>query len=665
MSLTLRVQTYRKQAPAVPVERRFDQLGGTIGRAAGNDLELPDPGKYISRNHSKIDFAEGRYTLMDLGANPSWINDRPVGTGKVASLEHGDRLMIGDYVLEVLVDQPSGVVPPVFSTETSDALPFQAQPAAPSDSAPPQFEPVADTLAGMKVLDVAGHFDGLAAPSANDPLGLGAQGEPQVPAQQPVAAYRGSEADHVAPQFLPMQGGLLPGRQPAIATVEGAQAQPYPYQQPHQPVHQHQPSNQQAQPQAWPAPFPAGGAPAWPAAFPQAGAPQPPAAAQAAPYPASGSPLGSPYAAEPTVLVMRTPTAAPTAPPPPAVFIPDDYDPLADVAPSRAHPHPAATQAQGTAFGQPAAPAWPQHAPGAAMHPQGGWPAPQGMAPQAAMQPVPGMMPPAHAQQQAMPGVSQSGTGWPAGPGGWPEPVPQHAAAQQGQQGWPHPAQGMQPPYPGAVNYPYPPQAVTQMAQVLPGAGDPVLQALLRGMGLSALQLNRGSVETAELAGAMLREAVSGTMAVLMARAMTKRESRLDMTVLGAQANNPLKFFPDAESALAQMLTNAMSGYMPPVKAIGSAYEDLKAHELAVIAGMRAALKGVMARFDPAQIEAREPEGVMDKMMTAARKARMWDNMKALYEDIVREADDDFQHLFGEKFSAAYEDQIGRLHRNA
>jgi len=150
---------------------------------------------------------------------------------------------------------------------------------------------------------------------------------------------------------------------------------------------------------------------------------------------------------------------------------------------------------------------------------------------------------------------------------------------------------------------------------------------------------------------------------VLMARAMTKRESRLEMTVLGAQANNPLKFFPDAESALSQMLTNALSGYMPPVKSIGSAFEDLKAHELAVIAGMRAALDGVLARFNPALIEAKEPEGVMDKMMATTRKARLWDRMVALHEDILREADDDFQHLFGEKFSAAYEDQIGRLHR--
>jgi len=674
MSLTLRVQTYRKQAPATPVERRFDQLGGTIGRAAGNDLELPDPGKYISRNHSKIDFADGRYTLMDLGANPSWINDRPVGAGKVAGLEHGDRLMIGDYVLEVLVEQPSGAVVPVFSTETSDALPFQAQPMA-AEPAPPQFEPVADTLAGMKVLDVAGHFEGLAAPSANDPLGLGLQGEPQVPTRQQIAAYRGSESDHAAPQFMPMQGGLLPGQQPGIATPDGARQPPYP----------HQPQAGAQQP--WPAPSHAAGAqggatgqgwsvqqqpaagmpgapvaPTWPAPFPAAGA-------QAAPYPAAGSPLApSPYAAEPTVLVVRTPTAAPTAPPPPAVFIPDDYDPLADLTPPRMH-------ASAPQAGQPAAPGWPQPA-SAVAPPQGGWPAPQGMAPSSLMQtmsgipPMAGGMYPGQPQPGPQPGPQaafQSGMGWPAAPaaaqhgapGAWGDPAHQQPPAQPG---WPLPAQGVAPGYPGAPNYPYPLLPVAQAMAA--GQGDAVLQALLRGMGLSALQLNRGSVETAELAGAMLREAVSGTMAVLMARAMTKRESRLDMTVLGAQANNPLKFFPDAESALAQMLTNAMSGYMPPVKAIGNAYDDLKAHEMAVIAGMRAALKGVMMRFDPAQIEAREPEGVMDKVMATARKARMWDNMKALYDDIVREADDDFQHLFGEKFSAAYEDQIGRLHRN-
>lgn len=548
MFLTLRIQSYRKQAPAAPVERRFDQLGGTIGRAAGNDLELPDPGKYISRNHSKIDFADGKYTLMDLGANPSWINDRPVGAGKSATLEDGDRLLIGDYVLEVMVGEGAAPAIPVFQPETSDALPFQAQPAvAASPYEGKSFDEMRDTLAGVKILEVSGGHDPLAPPSANDPLGLNMLNDANAAHAAPPVAFRGSEPDHAPPQWMPMPGVALPGT-------------PYPAPQADLP-----PQHLQF------------------AAAPQAHVPAQPWGATE--YGAHASP----YAPDPTVLTMRATPVAPVAPAPasapPAMLIPDDYDPLADFLPPRVHAPPVAHAAHATQ----AAPA--------------GWPAPQ---PSAAL-PQAGPIAYAQPQQQAYAG--------PAGPAG----------AAQG--------------------------------------GDEVMQALLRGLGLTGLRTNKTPAETAELVGAMLREATSGTMAVLMARAMTKRESRLEMTVLGAQANNPLKFFPDAESALSQMLTNAMSGYMPPVKSIGSAFEDLKAHELAVIAGMRAALDGVLARFNPALIEAKEPEGVMDKMMATTRKARMWERMVELYDDILREADDDFQHLFGEKFSAAYEDQIGRLHR--
>ena len=198
------------------------------------------------------------------------------------------------------------------------------------------------------------------------------------------------------------------------------------------------------------------------------------------------------------------------------------------------------------------------------------------------------------------------------------------------------------------------------------GAQDgAVLQALLKGMGLSGVPMNRPATEVAETVGAMLREAVAGTMAVLVARSMTKRESRIEMTMIASQANNPLKFFPDAQSALKQMLTNELSGYMPPVKSIGSAFDDLKAHELAVIAGMRAALAGVLQRFDPAMIEEKlKASSVMDMMLATNRKSKMWDHLVELYEEISREADDDFQRLFGDTFSAAYEEQINRLRRS-
>ena len=147
-----------------------------------------------------------------------------------------------------------------------------------------------------------------------------------------------------------------------------------------------------------------------------------------------------------------------------------------------------------------------------------------------------------------------------------------------------------------------------------------------------------------------------------MARAVTKKESRIEMTMLSVRANNPLKFFPNADSALTQMLNSGMAGYMPPVQAMASAFDDLRAHELAVIAGMRAALGAVLHRFDPAQIESRLALPTMfDKMLGASRKAKMWDRLVELYGEIAREADDDLQRLFGEKFSQAYEEQVARL----
>jgi type VI secretion system FHA domain protein len=204
-----------------------------------------------------------------------------------------------------------------------------------------------------------------------------------------------------------------------------------------------------------------------------------------------------------------------------------------------------------------------------------------------------------------------------------------------------------------------------QAAPRAPGtaaADDPVIQALMRGLGFSELNTKRSAEEIAELAGAMLREATAGTMGVLMGRAMTKRESRLDMTMISAAANNPLKFVPDADSALTQMINGTMPGYMQPARAFANAFDDLKAHELAIMAGMRAALEGVLARFDPAAIEARlQVPTVMDKMLASNRKAKMWDRMVELYAQMASEADSDFHRLFGEAFGKAYEEQVALL----
>ncbi|WP_219267553.1 type VI secretion system-associated FHA domain protein TagH [Pseudomonas sp. Xaverov 259] len=453
MNLILLVNSYRDQLMPGEVICRFTEAGGSIGRGPDNDLTLDDPGKYISRVHARIELRGEQFYLTDTGSNPSLVNERPLGNGRERVLEEGDRLVIGDYALQVRLEQPLAPAPEDDALATRILPPLFVPPPPPVAVPLPPLEvpqpllrdpevvvPVLlhDDLAGARILEGDSLFDG--AMPLSDPLGLN-------PALTPV--FRGTESDHVAPQM------------------------------------------QAFNPPLW--------------------------------------------QSEPQV-------------------IPDDYDPLLGVS------------------------------------------------------------------------TSPVGAGLPAMAILDDEVIQDHCTVPE------------------------------------PTRDNAVLQALLSGLGLPDLHTTRTPTELAQLVGEMLRAATGGTMDVLMARALTKRESHIDMTMIGAYSNNPLKFFPDADSALTQMLNGDSPAYMRPVKAMNASFEDLKAHELAVIAGMRAALGAVVQRFDPARVEQRRTtHGALDKWMPARRKARLWDRLVERYEDLARDADEDLQRLFGELFSKAYEEQVARM----
>jgi FHA domain-containing protein len=80
------------------------------------------------------------------------------------------------------------------------------------------------------------------------------------------------------------------------------------------------------------------------------------------------------------------------------------------------------------------------------------------------------------------------------------------------------------------------------------------------------------------------------------------------------------------------------------------------------MAGMRAALAGVLARFDPEPLESRlTNQNLLDSLVPMTRRAKLWDLFVELYGDIAREAEDDFHALFGREFVRAYEAQLSRL----
>lgn len=162
-----------------------------------------------------------------------------------------------------------------------------------------------------------------------------------------------------------------------------------------------------------------------------------------------------------------------------------------------------------------------------------------------------------------------------------------------------------------------------------------------------------------ELIGSIAYHATAGAMELIAARQITKREIRAEVTMIVADDNNPLKFLPTPEAAIMQMLGPRMPGFMKGGEAMRDAFDDLRAHEVGVIAGMRAALADVLQRFDPALLQKRLGEsGLLDTLVPAARRARLWDLFEARFAELYREANDDFQSLFGEAFTKAYEEQV-------
>lgn len=197
-----------------------------------------------------------------------------------------------------------------------------------------------------------------------------------------------------------------------------------------------------------------------------------------------------------------------------------------------------------------------------------------------------------------------------------------------------------------------------------PAPARALVEALYAGLQMAAPEPAARSAAQAELIGALLRAAVAGTLDLLATRAIAKRELGASQTMIQTHQNNPLKFAADTNAALAQLLGPRRRGFVPPLTAMHDAFDDLRAHEVALLAGMRAALEAVLERFDPRALEAGLADhGVWDKLRPVNHKASLWDRFVEQHGEIVREIEGNFDSTFAGAFLAAYEAQLARLSR--
>jgi FHA domain-containing protein len=193
-----------------------------------------------------------------------------------------------------------------------------------------------------------------------------------------------------------------------------------------------------------------------------------------------------------------------------------------------------------------------------------------------------------------------------------------------------------------------------------PGA---LTEAFLKGAGLAPSVLPGGlTPELMSMIGSVLRAATSGAIDMLTARAATKLEVQASVTIISTQSNNPLKFLPNADVALQQMFGKKIPGFMRADDAMRDAFNDLRAHEIGVIAGTRAALTEVLGKFDPSVLGDRLAGGsLLDSLLPSIRKTKLWDIYLERYARIRQEAEDDFQSVFGRSFLQAYERETARV----
>ena len=620
--------------PAEGLSARFDELGGSIGRADTNQLVLPDPERSISRLHARVVFRGGRYAIVDNGNNPIGVNGTALPSGREQVIQPGDQVQIGSYLLAVSqadIAKPSdpfaalfgdgaqGLAGPVAPATpgwgAAPAAPWPAAAAATRANAAPAAPPVSllaedwDFLADRTESaarggntggfgDLGGRGSLVPAPSPGSPLGLSMGpsatdsldvlfglskatlgGDPlgAAPSQalllQPNTGTRGD----------PLQSLLRPRADIAASVSDhGSELN---------------------------APMP----------LPRTVAPPPAAdgALRAVPAP-SGAPSGAVFSWDdpprdgrhvtlPGRPSLNAPDAVDQTKSLPSPGTPSAPQPVSRISPLDAQPF-------GELFDPPVKPV-------------------SGARPVLLVDPLADLLTQAPVGQQALLATMLLATA--------PSAVTAPAGAAFGE-----PAAGAETTAP-----------VSSFA-----SQHALLQALRQGLDVPGLQLEALTPELMLLIGQLLRESTRGAVELLMARAALKREMRAALTMIVARENNPLKFSPSVEVALQHLLSPPAQGFMPAAPAMRDAFDDLRAHQLGVMAGMRAALEGVLHRFDPQQLEGKlSKRSAIDSLIPATRKARLWESFHQLFSQLSSEAQDDFDELFGKAFLRAYEAQLDRL----
>jgi len=156
-------------------------------------------------------------------------------------------------------------------------------------------------------------------------------------------------------------------------------------------------------------------------------------------------------------------------------------------------------------------------------------------------------------------------------------------------------------------------------------------------------------------AARLLKQSVAGLQQSLRTRSELKNELRLALTTVQSAGNNPLKHSADASEALNALLRGGKPGQLSAEQAVGRAFRDLQAHQVALLAASRAAVHAMFEQLAPEQLALRfEREGRKPLLATAGSR---WRAYRRLHHSLGQDADWS-ERLFARDFAKTYEEQV-------
>ena len=216
-----------------------------------------------------------------------------------------------------------------------------------------------------------------------------------------------------------------------------------------------------------------------------------------------------------------------------------------------------------------------------------------------------------------------------------------------------------------------PANPVAQPSDVAPASRQAARSATSLDPMLRAASLNKSDfvhlsdTEVLEQTGRLLAQMVDAMMVLLQSRTELKNAIRSDVTRLSRSDNNPLKFSDTTADALTRLLANDTQGYQRADNAVQEAVDDLKMHQLAMLEGMKSAVRSLLLQFNPDKLAKKlEKKGGITANLPITREAKLWELFCEQYDAIHEEAINDFGELFGSEFRKAYEKRIRKLGRS-